>query len=319
MTYHHPRLSDLERASESETPDAAVAAHLQACPACRATLASVKGEAVSTDAYIEVESKAAPQPPRELQVGQVWRLEWDSETAFGMIRDHDESGVEILPVVEDPDLIKDAWLKWSRDESPVGFSAALWAGPNVRIRRFVLDQYYDTIELPRLLPEPKVPVAYSDAADALIRETSWTLDFLASQDWVPPNAGIDWDTILEKSEVSYEELAKELDLSLPRVLELRQGMDELPPDKLELAAAVLRIDVSEVPGPPPIRPALVWALDQPVRRASIRIKALEWGEDEAGTRRRIAQEVAAPRYRNAGDRDSREFWEQAVDDYFNRQ
>lgn len=313
----HPTFPELARAvTKPQDEHHDVMVHVAACPLCQQTMASIRGDEGGTTFTVTVTS-AERETPRNLREGQVWRLEWEGAVAFGAIVRAHENQVEVLPITEDPELIQDPIQVWTHEDSPVGFSAALWRGPVMSVPTFVLDRYYSMVSIPHLPPQPIAPISSSDASYALIVQTVNTFQTLSSVSWLARSAGEDWDSLLAKADLSYSQLAAELEMTSSELGLLRQGRTDLTREQQERLMTLLEIEQHELPNATLPRSGLVWALNRPVVRQKIRTRASEWGEDEATTRQRVAYALAASYQRSTQDRESSEFWEQVVDDYFN--
>lgn len=317
----HPTFPELARfASSADSRDPTMQRHVQACPLCQLTVAAIQDDRVELDTAIPISTKAPVDTPKDLEEGQVWRMEWDGDTAFGAIVQVEDTHVTILPVTEDPDLIPDPLIRWDSDESPLGFSAALWAGPAISVPHFVLDRYYATIVLPDAPFSRTPPPPYSDAAHALISRSVEILEMLSAQTWLSTEEGgsADWDTLLAQADLKYSRLAEEMELSITEIHQLRAGLRDLTRDQELRAAALLGIEPDQLPGRASIDPDLAWALDRPRFRDRIRSRAIELGLDEAAMRRQAARDLALARFRRTPAATPRDLWEQVVDDYFNQ-
>jgi hypothetical protein len=182
----------------------------------------------------------------------------------------------------------------------------------------VLDRFYAEVAIPDRRGDRNAPIPYSEGADALVSHVTSVLGSLSAQSWVRETNDVGWDAVLEKSGVSYSELAKALRLSARQAQAVRDGTRLLTSDEQELVSKMLGLAIEELPGVAAIAVELVQALNRPVIRADIQARASDLGMDEASGRFQIARELAGSHHRSAGDVSAKEFWEQVVDGYFNR-
>lgn len=314
----HPTFPDLyDHATGADHIDAGVADHVDACGLCQMAVASIRGESTSATWELAPSSPASEDLPA-LAAGQVWRLEWSGDTSHVLVVDIDDATVDVLPVVEDPELIEGLLVQWPAGESPVGFAAGVWPGPRVTILSFLFDRYYDQIAVPELPESPAAPTPYSPAAAAVVDAVVSRLESLRASDWVPESDGEDWDSALESAGVSYVELAEALGLTNAEIDELVSGV-RLVGDEERLAIAnLLGRSPDDLPGAAAIPFELVLAMNRPQVRSDIRSKAVELGVDEASARQKLARDFATADHRTAKKGSPREFWERVVDDYFHR-
>ena len=315
----HPNFPNLyDFALGIDELDPRIGSHVEQCGLCQMAVASLQGE--STTASWHAKPPAAENeelPP--LAPGQFWRLEWLGETGHVLVISVEEAVVEVLPVVEDPELIEGTLIYWSTEDSPLGFAAAVWSGPRVTVPSFLFDRYYGHVEL-STLPEAdgRSPTPYSPAVAALIGSVISRLESLSAADWVPTADGDNWDSALMSAKVSYADLAAALGLSNAELEELTTGT-RLPSDEeRSVIADLLRRDPVHLPGAATIPLELVLAMNRPAVRPDIRRFASERRIDEETARQSLARDFVTAAHRTAKAGSAREFWERVVDDYFRR-
>lgn len=314
----HPTFPELARAAtHPETRTAELAEHVEGCALCQLTIAAVLGEPSDAVWDLDIESKATDHLPSPAR-GQVWRLEWMEEVAFAAIADVGDITVDILPIVESPELVEDSLIEWSSEDSPVGFSAALWRGPRLHVPLFVLDRFYAQVELPGTSEAGSLPTPYSDAAYALISSVTTVLESFKAQSWVPRRPNLDWDAAMGKAGISYKYLADALGWTAHDIKGLKDGSRVLTEAEQMALAKLLGTSVEGLPGPAALTLELVRSLNRPALRPAIRARAAEASVDEGTARLQAAKELVGTYHRSSRDVAPQEFWDRVVDDYFNR-
>lgn len=259
--------------------------------------------------------------------GQVWRATWDDAAANVYIEAAPTPGwVRVLPVTAEPEFVRSVKFFLDRDESPMGYVAAVCRQPQMDVPTFVLEACYGS--LPSMEEEPDdQPTELTGEArsadpkyqhEALLARQ---LETLASASWTPRDqrAVGPIRTLVEQTGSSLRHLREAVGLTADEISRILDHAWWLSTDQLRRLADHLQVSVLDLPEGDPFtdEPELLRVTEAPRLRSRLREYATRHGLSEAGGRFQVASRLLAGArarsFTRAEDRTA--YWEELLDDY----
>lgn len=320
----HPALVDLADLADGTSVEPGVAEHVASCPSCQETVerfgTPLGDVVVDTDELAETFPSIAadgdiPPPDSDPLPGELWQLEWGGAALLVAVRAILDDGYEVIPVTGEAPEDPAGSVVVERDMSPLGLPLHLWlaAGFDVPLGVFLRP-------LGRLEPDVLAPVEGDVQAStweaALLRlELLEVADELSSAEWVPRPATapvVPLRDLLRASAVRPSDVGARTSVRAADVTAMIQGRREPTDAEARELAAVLGVEVDAVRQPVQLPEPLVRALERPVHRAAIRLRAARERVSEGLARLAVGrQALAMPARTTVGERDV-ETWDQLV-------
>lgn len=323
----HPPLVDLVAFADGEPLDAATNSHIGSCQECRDQIADldgpVEGEEDDADVTVAVLPDAVAElfgstPDADPVVGELWHLEWEGAAMLAVVtavagdRYQVAAAIPTIGDTDEPGAV-------SADQSPLGVALALWPVPDLTVPLGVFAR--------RAGPVPDSAV---DAMKAAEPRRSWAatlarldlvpaVEALHDASWVPQRAPTaNTPTLAElmrARNLKPSEVAARTRLSPADVIAIVSDTRAATPTEADELAALLDVDPATVRRPVSIPGALVQAIERPIHRAAVQLRAARDGVSEAAARLSAATAVLAmPARTSSADRDVAT-WDQLLTQY----
>lgn len=262
-------------------------------------------------------------------VGQVWRAFWDDVATNVYIEGAATPGrVVVLPVTAEADSARSVKFFLDRDESPVGYTAAVCRRPQVDLPVFVLDACYGSVPPMEEEPDDQPTELTGEALDAdpgyqLEAAMTEQLDMLASARWMPSEqlAVGPIRSLVDRVGRNLRDLRRILGITADEISRLLDHAWWLTSDQRRRLADDLQVSVEDLPEGDPFadEPELVAVTEAPRQRRRLREYGRQRGLSEATARFQIARHLlAGARARSATpEADRVAYWEELLDDYLN--
>lgn len=306
-----------------ESKAVVVAAHVSGCDRCSSILRNLS-DPVAGDIHVDevdfdvtqnLPSLFATEVVGEPSVGELWHLEWGDAALVALVLDADvdrylvaavtaEAPAEPGPTIEIPETANRLTLYvWPalRRTVPLGV-----------FNRPVGDQVPTDVVTAALTRGFESASDWSTAtrlADLLAR-----LDQLSEATWIPVVAEepVILGDLVRARGLRPSALAQLSGVPAGAITELVRGVRQATPDEAARLAATLDVPAVDLGQPVSIPRALARAIDRPVHRAAIRLRALHARVTEAAARLDLAETVLAMPARTAHAERDVDAWDQLV-------
>lgn len=320
----HPADVDLVAYADGELTVAEasrVAEHLRGCSRCRTGIDNLLPPIEASGTTAEVfglpddfpalfSRGAADDPVR----GELWRLDWEGEEAIALVLEDGGDALVVAPATfEGPD--DPVATEVLMDDSPVGAPLYLWhrLACTVPLGAFL----GPVCTLPTIyLEAPAVAVSFGAASALLMAEVAASVAPLATAavlDTTAPADAVDLLALLDGHATS--ELAAATGIPMEVITGYRRRQRRPTPDEAARIAAHLHVPVTSVSGALPIPYGLARAVQRPVHRIAIRLRAIAEQVTEALMRVRVAEGVLASPARTTGAERDDAAWDELVAQY----
>jgi transcriptional regulator with XRE-family HTH domain len=257
----------------------------------------------------------------EPAVNELWLLDWDSKGLLAAVLTADDARLVIAPVTaEAPEEADDAVVV-PASSSPASVELHIWGG----LRREVPLGVFlrpagrvstEAISQARSMPAPGTR---SWAAGMQRAELVAAVDTLSHASWIPDVteavAAVRLADLMRDRRLRPAALAEVSGVPVAAITELLREQRRATADEVERLAAALQVEPADVRRPVGVPAALVHAVERPIHRVGIRVRAAAAGVSEAAARVMVAEAViATPARTTSGERDV-ETWDQLIRHY----
>lgn len=304
--------------------------HVDSCAICRKATGAIS--AVRLPDLSPLDAADLPTVPTQLlsavaaartapfQPGQLWRVAWKDRTLLVAVVDRPTAHARI-PVVAaaaaDSEADDGGAVELSAAQARLGFRLRLHRGATASLPAFVFD-----VLLAELAAVPQLR-DYADelhpldparlAGDALAAQLDWFVDATWLPETSQPTQAITTQAVA--AGLTALQVAQNLDVPLPRAVQLLRGTAEPNSHErnalarlLSVPAHEIALDLSDVPDD------LVHHLSDPALRPRLRARARRLEIDETAVMRQIAITALRPAARRAGRIGADLDWRQVIDD-----
>lgn len=343
----HPLLEDLVALVDGELREdesGAIEQHVGACSTCRGVLAGldtpIESDEDEPHPVIDFFDFVAPSRlgvSGEPEPGEVWQLDWARDAVFAVVLSGQDADRLVAPVTPEAPRSPESAARIEIEEP--GPPIFMWHEPLAAVPLGVFSELIGHLsersvrstefreQVERALRpdnDPSTPFALEfdspeAAADALHRaDFRAALSALASATWIPTSDAEPirlCDLLLER-DLRPAALSSLTGLPASAITELLRGVRQATPREAAALAKALDVPANRVGGPVSIPNALVRAIERPVHRAAIRVRAASGGLSEALARLRVAEAVMAmPARTTTKARDDVEAWDELIRHY----
>jgi len=318
----HPLEVDLVAYADGDLSpkDAAeVQAHVSSCDVCLSVLGSlaapIAGVVVEHPGPIDsgIVDLFASEPTADPAVGDLWRLEWEDQATLAVVTGINGPIVSILPAaVDSPDDDIDPAVE--ADESPLGIPLFLWHDLSYDVPLGVFSQRAGAVP-PAAIEEAGPPRERSWAIAAAMAEALAAVNRLAAAEWVPKRpatAPVDLAATLKQQGLIPSRIEALTGIPAARLLAFVRGSQAPTWDEALRLGELLDVDPGSLHRPVSLPDALIWAIERPVHRMKLRLRAIKDGLTEAGARFQVAEEVLARAARTTPGQREVDAWDELV-------
>lgn len=323
----HPADVDLVAFADGELVGQAadeVRHHVAGCPDCSETLRDLDDpiEGDITDVVGElpegIASLYSTEAWRDPQPEEIWHLEWDSDAALAVVLSAGDDGLEVAPVTaEGPGDA--ATVVVPAAESPLGVALFVWLGLRRPVPLGVFSRPGGSVRIDQDAPAAASAGPLTPDTAMLRAELAGVVDRFSAAAWAPSPAmaagAVSLSQLLRDRNLKATELARAAGLQPADITALARGVREMSADEASRLAAALNVTPDTLRRPAVIPPALIRAVERPLHRLTIRLRALGENIGEAAMRLQVAHGVLAmPARTSAADRDA-QTWDELVRHY----
>lgn len=332
----HPDIEDLVAYVDGELGDdfaGEVRAHVAACATCAAVLARV-GEPLEadepSDEQVELYDFVAlePQPVfTDPQPGEVWQLEWDDNALLAVVLGFQDSSAIVAPATQEAPETSTAGIRvelrdvrvhlhvWRQTFAAVPLGVFSYAVATVAPGSWQRLMHAVESDVRRSSKE-LARVAFVDdenVADMLSRtDFRAALAAMSSAAWASAAEPIELRELLLERHLRPGELSAMTGIPAAAITDLVRGRRSATELEVVALSKSLGLDREELARGPALPAALVHAVERPVHRTAIRLRAALEGVSEAVARLRVAESVLAMPARTSRAERTVEAWDELV-------